>query len=171
MDPIQLNNNAYLNINTPGDLESRIRAIQAQGPQTDEQKKLMSAAQDFESYFIYMLMKEMRKTVNESPMFHGGNSEKIFTDMLDEELGKDMAKAPGDGMGIAKLLYEQLSRPLIAQQLEQADAASLPASTSNEGERLDIQTLKQNPTTITLPNTDLDLLGPLPNPDIENVIE
>jgi len=128
MDAIGLSGSPLDNINPTGQsLESRIRRIQQMGPQTTEQKDLLKAAQDFESFFLYMLLKEMRKTVNESPLFHGGRAEEIFRDMLDEELSKDMAKTSGKGIGIASILYEQLSRPLIARQLEQqADGQALP---------------------------------------------
>jgi flagellar protein FlgJ len=124
MEPIGMSGLPFDNINPVGkSLEARIRDIQQQGPTTGEEKKLMSAAQDFESFFLYMLLKEMRKTVNESELFHGGRAEEIFRDMLDEEMSKEMAKTPGQGLGIAQILYEQLSRPLIARQLEDQDVS------------------------------------------------
>ena len=80
-----------------------------------ELETLDAATRDVESFFIYMLLKEMRKTVPETRLIHGGRAEEIFRDMLDEELGKKMAAAPGEGIGIAKMLYEQLSRPIVAR--------------------------------------------------------
>ena len=122
MDPIGLSGLPFDRVNPAGQsLEARIRAIQQQGPQTAEEKELMKAAQDFESFFMYMLLKEMRKTVSETPLFHGGRAEEIFRDMLDEEMTKQMATTPGQGLGIANVLYEQLSRTLIARRLEQQE--------------------------------------------------
>lgn len=124
MDLTGLSGFSFDNINPAGkSVEGRIRELQQKGPSTAEEKELLAAAQDFESFFLYMLLKEMRKTVNESPMFHGGRAEEIFRDMLDEEMSKTMAKTPGQGIGIAQLLYEQLSRPLIARRLQEQDAA------------------------------------------------
>ena len=124
MEPIGMSGLPFENIDPAGkSLEARIRELQKQGPATAEEKELMEAAQDFESFFLYLLLKEMRKTVNETPLFHGGRAEEIFRDMLDEEMSKEMAKTPGQGLGIAKILYEQLSRPLVARRLEQQDAA------------------------------------------------
>ena len=102
----------------PTDFEARIRAAQEAGPQTQKEKDLMKASQDFESFFLYMLLKEMRKTVQETPLFHGGRGEEIFRDMMDEEMAKKMADTPGPGLGIAKMLYEQLSRPIVMERLQ-----------------------------------------------------
>jgi len=86
-----------------------------------ELKEIDTASRDLESLFVYMLLKEMRKTVPETKFMHGGRGEEIFRDMLDEELSKKISAAPGDGIGIAKVLYEQLSKPTIAKmKAEQA---------------------------------------------------
>jgi Rod binding domain-containing protein len=46
--------------------------------------------------------------------------------MLDEEMAKEMANTPGSGLGIADILYQQLSRPMIAKRLQdQVDGASV----------------------------------------------
>ena len=113
-------NNSQLSI------EQRIRLEQIKGPGSKEEKDLLHAAQEFESFFTYMLLKEMRKTVSETPLFHGGRAEEIFRDMLDEEMAKDMAHTSGQGLGIADILYQQLSRPMIAKRLQdQVDGASV----------------------------------------------
>lgn len=78
-------------------------------------KALRSACEEFESYFMYSLMKEMRKTVPETAFMHGGRAEEIFRDMMDEEMAKRISHTPGAGIGIADMLYRQLSRQSIAQ--------------------------------------------------------
>ncbi len=80
---------------------------------TTEEKQIMNAAKEFESYFIYMLMKEMRKTIPKTGLMDGGRAEEVFTDMLDEEMGRNMAKESVGGIGIAKMIYDQLSRTLL----------------------------------------------------------
>lgn len=94
-------------------LKSRLNNIRrAEAAQTAEAKQLKAAVQEFESYFLYILMKEMRKTVPETGMIHGGRAEEIFRDQLDQELTQQMAKTPG-GIGIGQMLYEQLARPML----------------------------------------------------------
>ncbi len=104
-------------------IESKIRNMEknADSAAAKELKEIDTASRDLESLFVYMLLKEMRKTVPETKFMHGGRGEEIFRDMLDEELSKKISAAPGDGIGIAKVLYEQLSKPTIAKmKAEQA---------------------------------------------------
>ena len=89
--------------------------------QTKDEKKLLHAAEEFESFFIYLLFKEMHKTVPETKLIHGGRAEEIFRDMLYEEMGKRIAHTPGAGLGIAELIYRQLSRPTLAPALPSED--------------------------------------------------
>lgn len=75
--------------------------------QTDEE--LMEACRTFEGYFLQMMYKSMRATVDDSGSFiPKSNGEKIFQDMLDEENCKNISE--GSGVGLAKMLYKQLSR-------------------------------------------------------------
>jgi len=83
-------------------------------PHTKEEKKLKEATEEFESFFIYLILKEMRKTVPETGLISGGRAEQIFRDMLDEEIGKRIAHTPGAGLGIADMIYRQLTRPVLA---------------------------------------------------------
>ena len=63
--------------------------------------------QKFESYFLKEMIKAMRRTVDKSDSFiPQSNAEEIFQDMLDDEYAKSSAK--GSGIGLAKMMYEQL---------------------------------------------------------------
>jgi len=76
---------------------------------TKNDKSLKEATEDFESIFIKMLLDAQDKTIDrEDSLFYGGNGEDIFRGMLNEERSKSMAKS-GE-FGLAKLMYEQLSR-------------------------------------------------------------
>ncbi|HDD35360.1 MAG TPA: flagellar biosynthesis protein FlgJ [Candidatus Desulfofervidus auxilii] len=80
---------------------------------TDDKKQVESqalkrACKEFESFFIYYLLKVMRKTVPKVELFYGGLAQDIYTSMLDEELAKKAANI--GGLGLANLLYQQLSR-------------------------------------------------------------
>lgn len=70
-----------------------------------QDKKLISAVQDFESFFLYSLLKEMRKTIPKDELFGGGREEEFFTDLLDEEVGK--ALAARGGIGLSAMLYKE----------------------------------------------------------------
>lgn len=78
-------------------------------PKTTEEKKLKEVSQQFESIFVKMLIDSMDKTVDrKSSMFYGGQGEEVFRNMLNDEKAKDISK--GAGIGLAKSIYEQLSK-------------------------------------------------------------
>lgn len=71
--------------------------------------ELKEACTEFESYFLNMMFKSMRKTVvSNGGIFGKSNAEKIFQDMLDEQMTYKMAKQ--GGIGLADMMYKQLSR-------------------------------------------------------------
>jgi flagellar protein FlgJ len=72
-------------------------------------QQLREVTQEFESLFLHYLMKTMRTAAPQTDLFHGGQSEEIFTDMLDQEIAKAASKR---GIGIADMLYHQLRRML-----------------------------------------------------------
>lgn len=73
--------------------------------------ELREACVEFEGYFIQMMYKEMRKTVHsENGPLPKSNAEQIFQEMLDEEYSKASAKS--GGIGLADMMYKQLSRNL-----------------------------------------------------------
>lgn len=83
-----------------------------------EDKELMDACKTFEGYFLQMMYKSMRNTVDTSGSFMGqSNAEKIFQDMLDEENSKKAAEG-GNGIGLAQMLYKQLSRNNVSKVTE-----------------------------------------------------
>ena len=71
--------------------------------------KLKEACEGFESLFLNMMLKEMRKTVHES---ESGSSYAMgmYQEMLDEEITKTASK--GKGIGIADAMYNQISAKL-----------------------------------------------------------
>ena len=78
-----------------------------------EDKELMNACKTFEGYFLQMMYKSMRSTVDTSSSFMPqSNAEKIFQDMLDEENSKKAAES-GNGIGLAQMLYKQLYRDKV----------------------------------------------------------
>lgn len=82
-------------------------------------KELKEACKGFETMFLQMMYREMRKTVPDSPMFGKSNAMSIFEDMRDTELMKKTADS--GGIGLADLIYKQLAPSVLKQEsMEQA---------------------------------------------------
>ena len=85
-----------------------LSGLQALGENKDA-AALKKVSQQFESMFINMLMKNMRQAnaVFEQGNFGHSNAEKLYRDMYDQQLSVNIAS--GRGLGIADLVYRQLS--------------------------------------------------------------
>ena len=75
-----------------------------------DDKKLKETCKEFESLFISMMMKEMRKTVPESELLSSSFATDTYQEMFDEEISKSASK--GNGIGIADAMYRQISAKL-----------------------------------------------------------
>lgn len=76
-----------------------------------KEKKLREACEGFESIFIQKMWQEMRNTVPKSGLLQS-NEEHFWQDMYDQELSKSMTRA--GGIGLADMMFEQLSRNLVS---------------------------------------------------------
>ncbi|NLX77650.1 MAG: flagellar biosynthesis protein FlgJ [Clostridiaceae bacterium] len=74
-----------------------------------DKERLMEACRDFEGILLGIMFKQMKKTIPESKFMPKSYAREIFEDMLDEEL---VNKSKGTGIGIAEILYRQLSTNL-----------------------------------------------------------
>lgn len=77
-----------------------------------EDAKLKAACQEMEAVFLNMMLTRMRETVPKGNLLGNSREEQTLTSMLDTELTKNMAKA--GGMGLADMLYRQLSKTAAA---------------------------------------------------------
>jgi peptidoglycan hydrolase FlgJ len=82
-----------------------------------EKQGLMEACKGFETLFLAKLWQQMRSTLPKEGMLHNPQEESYIS-MFDQEVASSLAQ--GKGVGIARMMFEQLS--------ERLDAAS--ASTS-----------------------------------------
>ncbi|KJS85456.1 MAG: hypothetical protein JM58_08425 [Peptococcaceae bacterium BICA1-8] len=73
----------------------------------EDDAKLMDACQQLESVFVHQMISQMRATIPEGGLLGKSQGEEIFQDMLDEKYAENVSKA--GGMGLAKILYDQLS--------------------------------------------------------------
>jgi len=71
-----------------------------------DKKALKEACAQFEALIVHQLLKGMRKTVDETSLFHGGQGEKIFQDMHDQALADEIGQT--GSLGLAELLYQQI---------------------------------------------------------------
>lgn len=89
------------------------------GPTLEAEKnRLYQAAKDFESLFMYQLLKSMRETIPETSLsegfgLSGGMGKDIYTQMFDQELASKMS---GQGnSSLADLMYKSMERLVEAQ--------------------------------------------------------
>jgi len=75
---------------------------------------LMAACQSFEAVFLSQLMRVMRQGESKDKLFGGGMADGIYRELLDDQLGSEMATS--GSTGIASLLYEQLEQQAVAAQ-------------------------------------------------------
>ncbi|MCE2931269.1 MAG: rod-binding protein [Vampirovibrionales bacterium] len=77
-------------------------------PQTPKQKELKGAAQQFEAVFLQQLLEAMDSTVDrEEGFLSGGEAEKTFRGMLNQETATNISKQGGQGFGLAESVYQQ----------------------------------------------------------------
>jgi len=106
-------------------VEIAAKRAEAMDPQYLEGLKKVTT--DFESIFLNYMLKQMRRTVPEDPLFGKSTARDIFNDMYDENVSNELAKA--GGIGLAAILYKQLV------SVEQAKAAAaLREAKANETE-------------------------------------
>jgi flagellar protein FlgJ len=66
-----------------------------------------SVAQQFESLFLNIMLKEMRKTVNRSGLL-GSDTMETYEQMFDQQIALGMSKA--GGIGLAPFIEQQLNK-------------------------------------------------------------
>ena len=72
-----------------------------------ESAKLRKACGEFESLFIYNLLKNGRQSLPQGGLLGNSNESKIMTSMLDQTMAEQCSK--GSGLGIGDMLYHQLN--------------------------------------------------------------
>lgn len=80
---------------------------QAQGADTREGIK--AAARQFETYFLQMMLRNMRETLSQDGLFDSQET-KSFTEMFDQQLSQTISQ--GKGIGLTDMLLAQIERSL-----------------------------------------------------------
>jgi flagellar protein FlgJ len=81
-------------------------------PLSEREKKLKKACSDFEAILFYQLLKTMRQTIPKSGLLSGSYGKDTYEMMFDQKIADDLAKK-GQGLGLQKILYNQLAKQLL----------------------------------------------------------
>src|SRR5512146_1140081 len=87
-----------------------LEQLRAQAKNSPDQA-LKTAAQQFESVFLNMMLKSMREATPQDGMFDSEQT-RMFTGMLDQQLAQSMSSR---GVGLADIMVKQLSRNMSGQ--------------------------------------------------------
>lgn len=90
---------------------------------------LKQVSRQFEAMFMNMVLKSMREATPSSGLLDGGQNEKIYTSMLDQQLSQNLS---GRGVGLAEAMLAQLQRS-VASGSTNMDADVAPMSLAPRG--------------------------------------
>ncbi|MEH6825207.1 MAG: flagellar assembly peptidoglycan hydrolase FlgJ [Motiliproteus sp.] len=101
----------------------------------DAPKALAAVAEQFESLFLNMILKNMRQAnegLSEGGLFDSSES-KFYQDMMDQQLSVSLSS--GSGIGLREVLIRQLSQGAVPQQVdaEQVIQLNRPVSQASAG--------------------------------------
>lgn len=71
-------------------------------------EQLEKACRDLEGVFVSMVFKQMNNSIQKGGLIDEGYAGGVFREMLSEKYAEEASK--GEGMGIAKVLFKQLSQ-------------------------------------------------------------
>ena len=93
--------------------EDNIKRLSESNDISKDEKVLMKSCQDFEAIFIHMMLKNARSSsVSEDGLVPKSQGTKIFEDMFDQEIAGNISTSNDGGIGIAKMLYDQMKMSL-----------------------------------------------------------
>ncbi|NLW39962.1 MAG: flagellar biosynthesis protein FlgJ [Tissierellia bacterium] len=93
--------------NNPVVLKKKAESLKAD----KEDEALKKVCKEFESIFLAMMFKEMKKTVPEGGLIEKSTGQKIFEEMYIDEISKEITKE--NGLGIAEMLYQQFKNGYV----------------------------------------------------------
>lgn len=96
-------------------LSHSLSKIPAQNKKQQDLKALRESSREFEALFVMEMYKAMRKAVPEGGLFEKSMATDMYQEMLDMEMAK--ATASGPGIGIGEAMYRQLA-PQIENKKE-----------------------------------------------------
>lgn len=91
--------------------EAPIRSAEALKSGKADAEQLQKVSQDFESLFLSMLMRSMRKTVEKNDLLSGGRGEEVFEGLLDMHLS-EVSSRRGSVLGIGDMIFKKYEKYL-----------------------------------------------------------
>jgi len=96
-------------------------------------EKLKKACTEFEALFIQEILKFMRQTIPVSTLSGPGTGKEVYQSLLDQELGKNLAKK--GGLRIGEMVYRQMVRKEEKKTPSPGPMNPLPPRTSGPEEK------------------------------------
>ncbi|HRW30465.1 MAG: rod-binding protein [Alphaproteobacteria bacterium] len=81
-----------------GGSKNQIKPAPHAEPKTPDEIKAKRAADEFEAIFISQMLKSMSIGVKTDGPFGGGQSEEIYRELMNEQMGKTISRQGGIGM-------------------------------------------------------------------------
>lgn len=98
-----------LDLNTKNIVEkTKSMEITSKQKQADLQK-IKKVCKDFESIFTYQLLKTMRQTVPKSSGYGSMSGKETYNMIIDQKVAEELSDK-GNGLGLQKILFEQLTK-------------------------------------------------------------
>jgi soluble lytic murein transglycosylase-like protein len=95
---------------------NKLKQLKQNIESASDKKELKKAAEEFESLFVYQLLKAMRKTVIKSGLLGDGFGGDIFQSMWDEKIAEQVALH--GRLGLAEMVIRSLNNPKEKDQQE-----------------------------------------------------
>ncbi len=93
-------------------------SLRWQAKQDGGKESVRAAAQQFESYFLQMMLRTMRQSLSQDGPFDSRET-RMFSDMFDQQVAQSISRSKG--LGIADMLVEQLQKQMEAGKSLQAE--------------------------------------------------
>jgi flagellar protein FlgJ len=90
-------------------------SLRLQAKQDNGKESVRAAAQQFESYFLQMMLRTMRQTLSQDSLFDSQQT-RMFTDMFDQQVAQNIAQSKG--LGLADMLVQQMQLSLESQGIK-----------------------------------------------------
>lgn len=91
--------------------------LRLQAKQANGKEAVRGAAQQFESYFLQMMLRTMRQTLSQDGPFDSQET-KMFSEMFDQQVAQSISQ--GKGLGLADMLVQQMQLSLETQGIKTA---------------------------------------------------
>ena len=91
--------------------------LRLQAKQENGKEAVRGAAQQFESYFLQMMLRTMRQTLSQDGPFDSQET-RMFSEMFDQQVAQSISQSKG--LGLADMLVQQMQLSLETQKIKAA---------------------------------------------------